>query len=241
MTVDEALRLIGVAPGSSPEEIRRAWLRKTRTWNPASDPDGLQRLREAHDLLVAEHAAQPPSYRPRAQPAAPPPGFTEAFSRGEPPVEMDAWLAKEPVVEDGSSAGRWIAILGGGAVLFLGLWFGISRYQNSDQGRPVGSPMESYMPALPPSFAGYASSRDALNEICLAPNSKQRDFCNLATSIAQAAAQHKCSDAKAGREKLEKYIVVSDVTLGQVATRKIDSLKENLDKEIAACWKFWNP
>jgi hypothetical protein len=51
VTFDEALREIGVAPGSSQEEIRRAYLRQVKVRKPEADPEGFCRLREAFDLL----------------------------------------------------------------------------------------------------------------------------------------------------------------------------------------------
>lgn len=51
MTYDEALREIGVAPGSSQEEIRRAYLRLVKTRKPETDPEGFRLLREAFELL----------------------------------------------------------------------------------------------------------------------------------------------------------------------------------------------
>jgi hypothetical protein len=51
MTVDEALQEIEAAPGASPDEIRRAYLRKLKTRHPATDPEGFRRLREAFELL----------------------------------------------------------------------------------------------------------------------------------------------------------------------------------------------
>lgn len=52
MTIEEAFEEIGLAPGSSPDEIRRAYLRKLKTRKPEVDPEGFRRLREAYELLT---------------------------------------------------------------------------------------------------------------------------------------------------------------------------------------------
>lgn len=68
MTYDEALREIGVAPGSSQEEIRRAYLRLIKVRKPETDPEGFLRLREAFELLRGLPEA-PPEIRFHPRPA----------------------------------------------------------------------------------------------------------------------------------------------------------------------------
>jgi curved DNA-binding protein CbpA len=68
MTVDEALREIGVAPGSNQEEIRRAYLRLVKVRKPETDPEGFRRLREAFELL-RDLPEAPPEIRFHPQPA----------------------------------------------------------------------------------------------------------------------------------------------------------------------------
>ena len=218
MTVDEALHRLDVAPGSSLEEIRRAWMRKSRTWNPALEPDGLRRLQEAHDVLVADHASRP-----------------LVFPAGDHPEEHEDL----PEPEETVAGPRWLLLLGGGAALLLALWLGLSWFQKPEEPPPATAMERVLRP--PGAFAGYASAQEALNELCLAPTRSQREVCELAESVLRAASRHECADAKAGRAKLGRFIVVHDVTLGHVATQKLTSLRENLDREIAACWKFWNP
>src|SRR5262245_7216010 len=115
MTHDEAFKEIGVPPGSSLEEIRRAYLRKTRTWNPAADPDGLRRLREAHDFLqTAPFPQSAPLPRPGTYSAAP--ALQSAVPFYEPHDPVGSWTSSaseaDPVPE--ASGWRWLFILGGG-------------------------------------------------------------------------------------------------------------------------------
>lgn len=53
MSLDEALALLGVETSATPEEVRRAYLRKIRHRKPEVDPEGFQRLREAYELVRA--------------------------------------------------------------------------------------------------------------------------------------------------------------------------------------------
>lgn len=59
MTYDEAFQEIGVAPGSSQEEIRRAYLRLIKIRKPESDPEGFRLVREAFELLRSLPEALP--------------------------------------------------------------------------------------------------------------------------------------------------------------------------------------
>ena len=59
MTFDEAFQEIGVVPGSSQEEIRRAYLRLVKARKPEVDPEGFRRLREAYELLRQLPEASP--------------------------------------------------------------------------------------------------------------------------------------------------------------------------------------
>ncbi|HEX4511695.1 MAG TPA: hypothetical protein VH328_16515, partial [Burkholderiaceae bacterium] len=54
MTVEEALRELGVDAAVGREEIRRAYLRLIKTCKPESDPDGIQRARQAYEVARAE-------------------------------------------------------------------------------------------------------------------------------------------------------------------------------------------
>jgi molecular chaperone HscC len=51
MNVREAMDLLGVEPGASPDEVRRAWLRAVRKHRPERDPEGFKRVTEAYELL----------------------------------------------------------------------------------------------------------------------------------------------------------------------------------------------
>ena len=54
MTVEEALRELGVDAAAGREEIRRAYLRLIKTRKPESDPDGFQRARQAYEVARPE-------------------------------------------------------------------------------------------------------------------------------------------------------------------------------------------
>jgi hypothetical protein len=58
VTLDEALRELGIDAAATPEEARRAYLRGIKIRKPETDPEGFRRLREAYELL-AEALARP--------------------------------------------------------------------------------------------------------------------------------------------------------------------------------------
>lgn len=51
MNADEAMALLGVDRDTSPDAVRRAYLRACRVYRPETDPAGFQRVRAAYDLL----------------------------------------------------------------------------------------------------------------------------------------------------------------------------------------------
>lgn len=77
MTIEEAFEEIGLPPGTGPDEIRRAYLRKLKTRKPEVDPEGFRRLREAYELLTENPflstamAARPPEPAPVHEPESP--------------------------------------------------------------------------------------------------------------------------------------------------------------------------
>lgn len=245
MTHDEALQILGVAQGSSPEEIRRAYSRRTRTWNPAADPDGLRRLRAAHDLLLGNPSQQPPPLPPPESQEPPPlPAFSgaRAATAELPPPLPGSYLQARPVpllkVEPDrpqeSAFLRILIICGGGLVLFLALWMWVSSLKEKNQ--PQMPPPRPYSP---PVFAGYVTVQEGMSEVC---PTLRTDFCRHAAVILQATAQRKCSDAKAARERIaETPIPGLDPGLDKGRNPRTRALRQKLDEEIARCWKFWNP
>jgi hypothetical protein len=245
MKPEEALQVLGVPPGSSPEEIRRAYSRKTRTWNPAADPDGLRRLRAAHDLLLADPSLQPPPLPPldSQQPPPLPPSFTAATSELPPPLPQERRIQLLNIEPDppaeGSPLLRVLAYCGGGLFLLIALWLGLSQLQESNT--PQKAEVAPVIPSLDsrPAFAGYATVQEGMGEVC---GAKQRtDFCRAAAAILQATAQRKCSDAKAIRKRIEEPARYIDPELDKGRNPRTRALRDKLDEEIARCWKFWNP
>lgn len=243
MTRDEALQEIGVPPGSSPEEIRRAYLRKTRTWNPAADPDGLRRLREAHDLLLGASPAQAsPAPPPRTYSAAPQypaaPSFQPAAPFYEPPREpVDSWASRAPEPAPDSSGRRWLFIFGGGLAVLLVLWFWLSRFQGAND--PSTEPLTLH-PAIMPPAPGYESARQGLADLC---TGRKRDdfFCDTAEAILDATEQHKCSDARDLHKRIARVFNRQERHIDPALELKVDAFGELLDEEMKRCWKFWNP
>jgi hypothetical protein len=78
MNLAEALAELGVEPGATDDEARRAYLRFVKTRRPESDPEGFMRLREAYEVIKAGFSsvsveplhAEPPSTPPTSE--APP-------------------------------------------------------------------------------------------------------------------------------------------------------------------------
>lgn len=251
MKPDEALHVLGVPPGSSPEEIRRAYSRQTRAWNPAGDPDGLRRLREAYDLLLGNPSSQP---SPRPSPASeqPPPlprSFTAPTGASElpPPLPPGGYrearriplLNVEPDRPESSPLLRVLALCGGGLVVLIVLWIGVSGLQDSNTAEVPRSPVHpDVVPSSPPAFAGYATAQEGMSEVC--PRIRT-DFCKAAQAILQATAQHKCSDARAIRKTIEEPARYLDPELDKGRNPRTRALRDKLDEEIARCWKFWNP
>lgn len=61
--LEDALAELGIAPGATKAEIRKAYLRLVKTRPPETDPEGFQRLRAAYDALNdarAEESVAPP-------------------------------------------------------------------------------------------------------------------------------------------------------------------------------------
>jgi len=50
VTLDEALRELGVGVDATSDQARRAYLRLLKTRKPEVDPQGFKRLREAYEL-----------------------------------------------------------------------------------------------------------------------------------------------------------------------------------------------
>jgi hypothetical protein len=93
---------LGVAPGSSPCEIRLAYARRVKQVHPEDDPQGFQRLRQAYELALrlAQRAATPvaetgpaPPLPPVSRPAAPA-GLPEEL-RPPPPAQAAAQLFQQ--------------------------------------------------------------------------------------------------------------------------------------------------
>lgn len=230
MTLDEALQVLGVAPGSSPEEIRRACSRRTRSWNPAADPGGLNRLRTAQDLLLGEPAPPPPLPPSFAAPAAAaselPPPLPGAYLQ----ARRIPLLAIEPDQARGSTGGRLLILCSTGLLLFVVLWVWLSSFHAANE-PPVETPTPRF--AQPqPAAVSYNTAQEGLAEVC---GTRRDDFCRLAVAILQATAQHTCSDAKAARERLPAP------TRYWSDYERREALLVKLDEEIARCWKFWNP
>jgi len=59
MTRDVALRELGLESGASPDEVRRAYLRRVKTRKPEADPAGFRRLREAYERALQPAADLP--------------------------------------------------------------------------------------------------------------------------------------------------------------------------------------
>lgn len=91
-----ALDVLGIAPNSSDEEIRAAYLRKVKEYPPDRDPEAFERVRDAYETL------RDPRRRTRemlfsADPETP---FATAFATGQ---------AKRRFV----GPGPWLAVLRG--------------------------------------------------------------------------------------------------------------------------------
>ncbi len=81
MDARRALRVLGVPPGASPDDVRRAWLDLAQVWHPDRFGDNarlrekaqgnLQRINEAYDALKGGAPGPPTSLRMR---------ITESFS-----------------------------------------------------------------------------------------------------------------------------------------------------------------
>jgi hypothetical protein len=151
---------------------------------------------------------------------------------------VEPWTSRTPDPVPESSGRRWLVLFGGGLLLLLALWFSLSWFQKANA--PSTEP-QTLHPYIKPPVGGYESARQGLTEICLTRSPQNKEFCTIAEGILQATEQHKCSDAKVLRERLDGYYVARDLTPGQGATQKLASFKEKLDQEIARCWKFWNP
>jgi hypothetical protein len=236
MTYEEALQVIGAPPGSGPDEIRRACSRKTRAWNPATDPDGLRRLREAQDVLLAASPEQPPPLPPSAlrsaapalQPAAP------FYEPGEP---VEPWTSRAPHPVPESSGRRWLVITGGGALLFGALWLSLLWFQKANAPSTV---QQKLYPQIKPPAPGYDSARQGLDDLCTV-RQKTDFFCDTAESILAATKQHKCSDARELRQRIDGVFGGKNPYIDPVTAQKLDAFGGRLDEEIARCWKFWNP
>lgn len=215
MTFDEALQEIGAAPGSSLDEIRRAYLRKTRTWNPATDPDGLRRLREAYELLQAELSQAPPATPPEApvQPTA------EPLPEAPDPQERRApWIVIEPVAEK-PVAFQWFTLIAGGLFLATALWFWSS-------GRP--DPISTDPPP---------SATSAVKKMCT-PWPSERDMkwiCRESKLLLDQVAKGECADARRSLSNLQESWARRQ---GPLRDAVVQSL---LEREVAGCRNLWDP
>ncbi len=108
MNPEEAARILGIAPGAAPTEVRAAYRRRIRVHHPdragpASSARAAQII-EAYRLLVAAPADAPPPPPPRAAPPPPPPtsGARSTPPTTAPPVhrlDADALLVDAPADE----------------------------------------------------------------------------------------------------------------------------------------------
>jgi curved DNA-binding protein CbpA len=48
---EDPVRILGVAPGASEEEIRAAYLLRVKEHSPERDPEGFERVRDAYAVL----------------------------------------------------------------------------------------------------------------------------------------------------------------------------------------------
>lgn len=99
MTLDEALRELGLERGASPDEVRRAYLRRVKTHKPEADPTGFRRLREAYERALQPGADLPaPDEWERTDPTETP-DPAESFA-GEAVLAEEAERAEEAAVEE---------------------------------------------------------------------------------------------------------------------------------------------
>jgi hypothetical protein len=240
MTLDEALHEIGAPPGSSLEEARRAYSRKTRTWNPASAPDGLRRLREAWEVVQAALSPPPlpsmpaPAPAPLAGPAPEAPADPPAAASPERKIRL---LPMEPVTPK-EDTGRVRRILVGAALSALVVAsFRIASFQKANEA-PTEPPTR-----MPPSLlVSYASSQEAVNHVC-SHKAVNAPFCQVARKYLQAIEAHKCSDAESYLKMLDRAgLTITDRSPDQLRPmEKHEAFYDALEADLARCWKFWNP
>jgi hypothetical protein len=193
MTLDEAFQEIGVEPGSSLEEIRRTYLRKTRTWNPAADPDGLRRLHAAFGLLQAEIEQNPP-----AEPIA---GLYPGSSapQGQAARIMIQPGAEKPVIF------QWFTLAAGGLFLAVALWFWLS------------GPPKEISTAPPP------SATTAVNKLCTPwpKDLDMKWICRESKVLLDHVAKGECADARTSLGELVEHWGRQQMTMRDVAVQSL--------------------
>ncbi|MFH1468956.1 MAG: hypothetical protein ABIO70_31510 [Pseudomonadota bacterium] len=130
MTPPEARARLGVDPGATSTEVRRAYLRALKTCKPDQDPVGFMALREAYEVLKAR---------------APWAGHAHATSTA--PLRTEGQERPEAVVPRGHALTPWAHLLAPGVASMLGAdpdprtWFLVARSLSLRQRHMAATPL----------------------------------------------------------------------------------------------------